>query len=136
MLHGFRRGRRAVLSACVGGLLALAASGASAQLQRPFPQTALRGSIAFGQTPEIAVNGRAARLAPGSRIRGPDNLIVLPATLTGQRYTVHYVVGFDGNVGDVWILTPEELARRPWPTTPEEAARWQFNSADFTWTRQ
>lgn len=114
----------------------LVACGAAAQLLRPFPQTALRGTIAFGQTPEIAVNGRAARLAPGSRIRGPDNLIILPATLTGQRYTVHYVVGFDGNVGDVWILTPEELAKRPWPTTPEEAARWQFNSADYTWTRQ
>ncbi len=136
MLHAFRRGRRAVLSAGVGGLLALVAAGTSAQLLRPFPQTALRGSIAFGQTPEVAVNGRAARLAPGSRIRGPDNLIVLPATLTGRQFTVHYVIDFNGNVGDIWILTADELARRPWPTTSAEAARWQFNSADYTWTRQ
>ena len=47
----------------------LLASPAAAQVQRSFPQNALRGTIVFGTAPEIAVNGQPARLAPGSRIR-------------------------------------------------------------------
>ena len=99
-------------AACALALVVIA-SGARAQLQRPFPATALRGTLVVGQTPEIALNGRPARLAPGSRIRGQGNLIELPASLMGQQLAVHYTMDFEGNVKDVWILTPEELAKRP-----------------------
>jgi hypothetical protein len=139
-MHDIRPGRRAAFAACAGAFLlalaAMAATGALAQMQRPFPPDALRGTVAFGQTPEIALNGRAARLSAGSRIRGQDNLIVLPASLMGRQLAVHYTLDFNGDVKDVWILTPEELAKRPWPTTPEEAARWAFDPATQTWTRQ
>ncbi len=124
--------RRAAFALALG--LALA-GGARAQMQRPFPPTALRGTLVVGQTPEIAVNGRPARLAPGARIRNPGNTVELPASLMGQRLAVHYTVDTDGNVRDVWILSPEELARRPWPTTPEEAARWVFDPVEQTWRR-
>ena len=52
---------------CVLALVAafLLASPAAAQVQRSFPQNALRGTIVFGTAPEIAVNGQPARLAPG-----------------------------------------------------------------------
>jgi hypothetical protein len=36
---------------------------------------------------------------------------------------------------DVWVLTPDELAKKPWPTTPAEAAAWQFNPSAQTWSR-
>ena len=116
--------------------LASLAGGAWAQMQRPFPPTALRGSLVVGQTPEVALNGRAARLAPGARIRGQNNLLELPGALTGRRLAVHYTIDINGDVQDVWILTPEEAAKRPWPTTPEEAARWEFDPAAQTWTRR
>ena len=54
----------------------------------------------------------------------------------GQPLAVHYTIDLDGSVKDVWILTAEELAKRPWPTTPEEAARWAFDPLEQTWTRR
>jgi hypothetical protein len=128
-----RRCGRAVALALA---LAVPACAAWAQLQRPFPPSALRGTLVVGQTPEITLNGRPARLAPGARIRGQGNLIELPASLMGQPLAVHYTIDFDGSVKDAWILTAEELAKRPWPTTPEEAARWTFDPVEQTWTRR
>ena len=129
-------GRTAVRRVASAAALVLALSGAAwAQVQRPFPPTALRGTLVVGQTPEVAIDGRPARLAPGSRIRNRDNLLELPGSLTGQRLDVHYTRDFDGSVKDVWILTPEELARRPWPRTPEEAARWTYDPATQTWSK-
>ena len=121
-----------------GAFLALAATGSAlAQVARPFPAMALRGDIVFGQTPEIELNGRPARLAPGARIRGTDNMIALPASLTGTFGTVNYTVEpSTGLVFEVWILRREEIARQPWPSTPQEAARWAFDPAAQTWTRR
>ena len=124
------------------GLLAFAAAlalsipvAAPAQMQRPFPPTALRGAIAFGQPPEIILNGRPMRLAPGARIRDQNNMLAMSGLLIGETLTVHYTIDISGDVRDVWILTADELARRLWPTTPEEAARWTFDPATQTWTR-
>jgi hypothetical protein len=108
---------------------------AAAQVQRNFPPTALRGSLAFGQTPEIVLNGRAARLAPAARIRDAANMMLLPGTVQGGKYLVHYTVDTSGLVKDVWILTPQEAANRTWPVTPAQAAAWQFDPAAQTWTK-
>lgn len=128
--------RPGAVLACAAALALSALAGAvQAQMQRPFPPVALRGTLVVVQTPEVALNGRPARLAPGSRIRNRANLVELPGSLAGQRLDVHYTTDFNGDVKDVWILTPEELAKRPWPTTPEEAARWTFDPATQTWSR-
>lgn len=108
---------------------------AAAQASRNFPATALRGEVVVTQPPELALNGRAARLAPGARIRGTDNLLVMSGAVVGQRLVVHYTRDSVGNLLDVWILTPAELARRPWPATPEQAAAWLFNPDTQTWSR-
>ena len=127
--------RRCAL-ACAAALALLIPAGAFAQsMQRPFPPNALRGVIVVGEPPEIGLNGRPMRLAPGARIRGPDNMLALSASLAGAKLAVHYTIDIDGNVRDVWILTADELARRPWPTTPEEAARWTFDPVAQIWTR-
>lgn len=108
---------------------------AAAQLARPFPATALRGEIVVTQPPEVLLNGQPARLAPGARIRGVDNLLQMSGTLVGQRALVHYTLDPTGNVLDVWLLTPAEAARQPWPTTAEQAARWRFDPASQTWSK-
>jgi hypothetical protein len=108
---------------------------ACAQQQRAFPATALRGELRVQQPPEVTLNGRAARLAPGARIRGTDNLLQMSGALAGQRLVVHYTLDDYGLLRDVWVLTPAERARKPWPATPAEAAAWRFDPIGQTWSR-
>ena len=108
---------------------------AAAQSLRPFPADALRGEMVVLQPPEIALNGRPARLAPGARIRGPNNLMQLSGGLVGQRLVVHYTLDPTGSLLNVWILTAEEFTRQPWPTTPAQAAAWFFDPSSQTWSR-
>jgi hypothetical protein len=108
---------------------------AAAQVQRAFPQSALRGAIVVGVAPEIQLNGALARLAPGARIRDANNMAVVPGGLTGGRYLVNYTVDTSGLVKDVWILRPEEAAVRPWPTTPAEAQAWVFDPVGQVWIK-
>ncbi len=108
---------------------------AAAQVQRQFPQNALRGTIVFDTPPQILLNGKPAQLAPGSRIRGQDNLLVMSASLVQTKAFVNFTIDQSGLVKDVWILRREEAAVRPWPTTPEQAQTWQFDPAAQTWTR-
>jgi hypothetical protein len=124
---------KALLATAVAGLLPATAS---AQMARPFPATALRGALVVVQPPEITMNGEPARLSPGSRIRGPNNLLQMSGALVGQNLLVHYTIDPLGLVHDVWILTPDEAARKPWPSTPEQAQRWLFNPAEQAWTRR
>ena len=117
--------------------LALALAGAvSAQTSRPFPAHALRGALVVVQPPDVELNGQAARLAPGSRIRGADNMVQMSGTLVGAKLLVHYTLDPIGLVQDVWILTPDEAGRKPWPTTPGQAQAWLFNPAAQAWTRR
>ena len=108
---------------------------AAAQVQRSFPQNALRGAIVIGETPEISVNGRPGRLSPGARIRDMNNMTLVPSAVIGGRFLVNYTIDISGLVKDVWILRPDEAARKPWPTTPDEAARWSFDPVAQSWSR-
>ena len=120
----------------IAAALALAcALPAHAQLQRNFPATALRGELVVTQPPEALLNGRPARLAPGARIRDPNNMLVLSGALVQQRLPVHYTIDRDGLLFDVWVLRPDELSRKPWPATPEQAAQWRFDPIAQTWSR-
>ncbi|MEO8079844.1 MAG: hypothetical protein ABI641_04890 [Caldimonas sp.] len=127
----------AALLACVLALLLSCASDtpADSSPQRNFPQKALRGDLTFGITPEVRLNGRPARLAPGARIHDANNMTVVPGGLTGGRFLVHYTTDLYGLVHDVWILTPSEAAREPWPTTPEEAQKWIFSPSAQAWAK-
>jgi hypothetical protein len=120
-------------------LAAIAAIGltatAAAQVQRNFPQTALRGSLMVDAPPSVTLNGRPARLAPGARIRGQQNMVELSGALIGAKMLVHYTLDNQGLVKDVWILTPDEAAKKPWPATPLEAQSWNFDPVAQTWTK-
>jgi hypothetical protein len=108
----------------------------AAQTQRSFPQNALRGVITFGAPPQIQLNGKAAQLAPGSRIRGQDNFLTMSGGLVGTKAIVNYTLDSPGVVKDVWLLRQEEIAMKPWPVTPEQAQTWEFDPAAQTWTRR
>jgi len=108
---------------------------AAAQVQRNFPATALRGTLLIGDPPEVALNGKSARLAPGARIRGQDNMVQMSGTLSGAKLLVHYTLDTYGLIKDVWILRPEEAAVRPWPATPEQAEAWTFDPTAQTWAK-
>ena len=115
-------------------LLALAAT-LPAQAQRVFQPSALRGELVVTQPPEALLNGKPVRLAPGARIRNPQNMIQLSGSLLGQKLAVNYSLDPAGELRDAWILTEAELAKKPWPTTPEQARTWVFDSTMQTWSR-
>jgi hypothetical protein len=112
---------------------ALAAPAAAQFLvQRNFPQNALRGEIVFGIAPDITLNKKPARLAPGARIRGGNNMMVVTGEVLGGKFTVNYTIDPSGLVLDIWILRDEEMKVR-WPKTPQEAAQMDFNAAAQLW---
>ncbi|HSW06120.1 hypothetical protein [Aquabacterium sp.] len=123
---------------CVVGAALLGASfvAVHAQAVRPFPSNALRGQLVVTQPPEVLLNNQPARLSPGSRIRGDNNMLVLSGAAIGQKLLVNYTLDSSGQVHDVWILRSDEAARQPWPTTRDEAQRWSFDAASQTWTKR
>ena len=104
------------------------------QISRTFPTTALRGELVLTQPPEVTLNGKVARLAPGARIRGENNMLVMWGMLIGKKVKVHYTIDTYGLLMDVWILRPDELAQL-WPTTPAEAAKWTYDPLKKTWSK-
>lgn len=103
----FSRPRRLAIAA-----LALTALPALAQTApvRSFPANALRGKLVVTQPPVITLDGKAAQLSPGSRIKGANNLLVLSGAIVGQELTVNYTVEHHGMIHEVWILTEAEAA--------------------------
>ncbi len=95
------------LSVCFGTPAALAQSG------RSFPPQAQRAQLQVTQAPEILLDGKPARLAPGARIRGANDMLVLSATLAGQSLVVNVLVEPSGLVKEVWILSPQEASQQP-----------------------
>jgi hypothetical protein len=123
---------KATTSAALAASLFVAGAAAQSSL-RAFPPTALRGELVIGAAPEVKLNGEAARLGAGTRVRGADNLVKMPATLAGQKLLVHYTVDGQGLLRDVWILSEAEAARKPWPVTAKEASTWRFDTIAQTW---
>ncbi len=76
----------------------------------PIPPKAQRADITFNGTPDILVDGRVARLAPGARITDRNNMLVLPGTLRGVAKTKYTVEETTGLVMLVWLLTEREIA--------------------------
>ena len=127
---------RCVLAALTAVTLVTAASSAAAQVQRAFPQNAMRGALVMGAPPEVTLNGQLARLSPGVRVRNQANMLEMTGGLTGKRLLVNYTLeDTTGLINNVWILRPEEAAIRPWPTKIEELQTWSFDPAAQVWTK-
>jgi hypothetical protein len=114
-----RAAARAALSlGLAAGLAGVCLPALAQQLTvRPFPATALRGTLQVTNPPEVLLDGKAARLAPGARIRGTNNMLVMSGAIVGETVVVNYVREPLGLIHDVWILNAAE-AKLPRPTTP------------------
>ena len=121
--------------ALTAATLVVCVSAAVAQAPRNFPVTALRGEVVITAPPELLLNKRPARLAPGARIRAMDNMLVMSGAAVNQRLIVNYTLDLQGQLMDVWILSAAEMARKPWPATPQEAVTWRFNPDAQVWSK-
>ena len=94
------------------GTLAVAAAGAvqAQQSHRFFNNRVVRGTLEIVNPPAVLLNGKPARLSPGSRLFNEDNRIVMANNFVGRKLTVNYLPDNMGQVGDIWILTPAERA--------------------------
>jgi len=120
---------------CAFALLFVVAVSLPAYAQRVFQASALRGELVITQPPEALLNGKPVRMAPGVRIRNPMNMIQLSGSLLGQKLAVHYTLDPAGELRDVWILTDAELAKRPWPSSPDQARTWVFDTSLQRWSK-
>ena len=125
-------------AAQTAALAALQSSQATADgqsIQRNFPQRALRGKIVFGTPPFIQLDGNVTQMAAAYRVHGYNNLVLMSGQLVGVEGVVDYALDVNGQVYEVWLLTPAEAAKKPWPRTPAEAAAWTFDPIAQTWTK-
>ncbi len=122
------------LVAAVAACTFVACAAAQSPL-RQFPADALRGELVLGAAPDTLLNGEAARLGAGARVRGTDNLVKSPASLVGQKLVVNYTVDTQGLLREVWVLTESEAANKPWPKTRQEAGSWTFDRVRQTWAK-
>ena len=120
---------------CATALLLACFVALPAQAQRVFQSNALRGELVVTQPPQALLNGKPVRLSPGARIRNLQNMVQLSGSLLGQKLVVNYTLDPAGELRDVWILTEAELARKPWPTSAEEAQAWAFDSTFQRWSK-
>ncbi|MEX8502694.1 MAG: hypothetical protein AB3X41_06600 [Leptothrix ochracea] len=103
-------------------------------VQRSFPAQSLRGELQVVQPPDVLINGNPARLSPGARIHGLQNMLVMSGALVGPKFIVNYSVDALAQLSEVWLLRPDE-AQRPWPTTPAEAAALVFDPVAQVWLK-
>jgi hypothetical protein len=85
---------------------------------RQFPAKALRGILLVTTPPQVLLDGRPDRLSPGARIRDADNSFVMSANVVGQRLVVNFTRDASNLIHEVWLLTPEEAARKANLATP------------------
>jgi hypothetical protein len=102
----------ALLAVLVWATVFPADPAAAQYLPRQFPPAALRGTLQVTAPPEVLLNGKSARLAPGARIKGVNNLMVMSGALMGSTVLVNYMRDTQGLIQEVWILNPQEAQEK------------------------
>jgi hypothetical protein len=89
----------------------LLAAPALAQFRTPpIPAESYRGVIRHLNGMTVAIDQKAARLAPGAQIRNRLNLIIVPTAIPPDGAWADYTLNADGEIFRAWLLTPDELA--------------------------
>jgi hypothetical protein len=78
---------------------------------RTIPEDAQRGVMRHVREMVVEIDGKQQRLAPGAQIRNEGNLIVVPGAVPPGTL-VKYRLDVEGNVRQVWFLTPQEAAQK------------------------
>ena len=89
-------------------LMLMANLAVAQEAMRAFPAAAKRAVLQVSYPPDILLNGKPARLSPGARIRGVNNLLMVSGALVGQQVVVNYVLDPLGLVHEVWVLNATE----------------------------
>ena len=90
---------------------------ATAQLSsqtRKLPEKVKYGELLVVLPPLVKLNGKDDRLAPGARIYGKDNLLVLSGTLVNKPVKVAYIKDTYSLLHQIWILTDAEIRNAKW----------------------
>jgi hypothetical protein len=102
-----------VVALCAAAVL-LQAGGtpAHAQQQRPvqLPQDARYGELKVFAYPRAQIGKDTLHLAPGAKIFNTQNLIIMPAAMPAPAQVL-YKLDFQGQVAQLWLLTPQEAAQ-------------------------
>jgi hypothetical protein len=75
--------------------------------QKTFPDGSVLGTMTPGTLPEVTIDGKAMRLAPGARIVNTGNLSITPNEVPANS-RVRYKTDAAGQINQVWILPAEE----------------------------
>jgi hypothetical protein len=59
----------------------------------------------------------------------------MSGALAGQKAVVNFTLDTQGLILDLWLLRSDEIRKQPWPTSPQQAAAWQFDPVAQTWSR-
>ncbi len=76
---------------------------------RTLPQNAVLGELTATSYPYVTIGDKQFHLAPGTRIFDQNNRIILPVSMP-TRATVLYKLDANGDLINMWLLTPDELA--------------------------
>jgi hypothetical protein len=87
-------------------------------MAREFPAGVTRGQLSVGMPPDVTLNGRPARLSPGARIRGTNNMLLMSGGLAGQTFPVVYLRDASGALREVWVLSDAEARDTRLGTAP------------------
>ena len=85
---------------------------AAQNMLRQFPPAAKRGLLEVTAPPAVLINGTPERLSPGARIKGVNNGLVMSGSLVGTRVLVNYRRDAQGQIHEVWILSPAEAKEK------------------------
>ena len=77
----------------------------------PIPDDAKLGYIRHVQQMAVTMSRRPMQLAAGATIRDQRNLIVVPMAVPQDGAWAAFTLDSSGQISQVWLLTPEELAR-------------------------
>ncbi|HTN49399.1 MAG TPA: hypothetical protein VMK32_08220 [Burkholderiaceae bacterium] len=95
---------RAWLIALIAAACLVTATGCATNKVQP--DGSMTGVMTTGQLPEVTIDGRAMRLAPGARIYNASNLTITPNQVPANT-RVRYKVDANGLVTQVWLLPAE-----------------------------
>lgn len=113
----------AVFASVAAGATLLAASPAHAQYgamavseaPRPFPPTALFGTLIIDDANRARINGKPIRIAPGMRLLNQHNHMLPYVQASGQRMRVRYQTeASTGMLQMAWLLRDSEMPPRRW----------------------
>jgi hypothetical protein len=96
---------RMLRSSLVAIALAAAIAGCGSS-NKSLPDGSRIGTMSTGQLPEVSIDGKAMRLAPGARIYSTGNLTITPNQLPPES-RVRYKTDATGQVQQVWVLPAE-----------------------------